>query len=106
MKTMMVMGVSVKTGELEVHEVRQCDSKDCLQPASISIAWTGDRQCACVSCARALIEVGRIMGFFTPEHTARLMTKSEILMNDELPDSIELARIKDKLELHRVLYGE
>lgn len=105
-KRMIVFGNDIHTGDFVSYIVRACDSFECINPASIVLSWDESDMHCCVSCARRLIEVGRVMGHYQPEKTARLMTRDEMLVDDVGLSVDTLKRIDHSLTLRQVLWGE
>jgi hypothetical protein len=67
--------------EIIMH-LRKCDSKECENPATHWLVWTGP-QFYCQDCAEKMLGVADAMGFPTPASTVRPLNTTEMLLTDE-----------------------
>ena len=103
--SILIVGQDIKTGEFKSYLVRKCISAKCKNPAYVHVLWAGQDCYYCVNCARWMIKVGNAMGDSTPRKTARIMRRSEIVMDNEPLNSEDFAHNKAVFDIHDILYG-
>lgn len=103
-------------GHQTLIRVRMCDSKECPNVAEVTLFWTDGWFYKCRHCGRWMIEVGDAMAFDVPRTTVRKLERQEMYLTihellelvevDGISSSAELEKVRKKLELNKLLYGD